>query len=105
AAVTQGSATMVVTGTGIDTELGKMSAMLAAPAKEESRLTRELDRLTLWIAAAAGFTMIVMFALGRQRGQAWDEIFVAAVALAIAAIPEALPTVTQVILSLGSLDL
>jgi Ca2+-transporting ATPase len=103
--VTHGSATMIVTGTGVDTELGKISGMLAATAKEESPLTRELDRLTLWIAAAAGFTMIVMFALGRQRGQAWDVIFVSAVALAIAAIPEALPTVTQVILSLGSLDL
>src|SRR5204863_9277872 len=103
--VTHGSATMIVTGTGVDTELGKISGMLAATAKEESPLTKELDRLTLWIAAAAGFTMIVMFALGRQRGQAWDVIFVSAVALAIAAIPEALPTVTQVILSLGSLDL
>src|SRR5690348_17230558 len=103
--VTHGSATMIVTGTGVDTELGKISGLLAATAKEESPLTKELDRLTLWIAAAAGFTMVVMFALGRQRGQAWDEIFVAAVALAIAAIPEALPTVTQVILSLGSLDL
>jgi Ca2+-transporting ATPase len=103
--VTHGSATMIVTGTGVDTELGKISGMLAATAQEESPLTKELDRLTLWIAAAAGFTMIVMFALGRQRGQAWDVIFVSAVALAIAAIPEALPTVTQVILSLGSLDL
>jgi Ca2+-transporting ATPase len=49
--------------------------------------------------------MIVMFALGRSRGQAWDELFVAAVSLAIAAIPEALPTVTQVILSLGGVEL
>ena len=103
--VTHGSATMIVTGTGLDTELGKISGMLAATAQEQSPLTKELDRLTLWIAAAAGFTMIVMFALGRQRGQAWDVIFTSAVALAIAAIPEALPTVTQVILSLGSLDL
>ena len=44
--------------------------------------------------------MIVMFAFGRYRGRAWDALFVSAVSLAIAAIPEALPTVTQVILSL-----
>jgi Ca2+-transporting ATPase len=46
-----------------------------------------------------------MFALGRARGQAWDALFVSAVSLAIAAIPEALPTVTQTILSIGGVDL
>ena len=65
--------------------------MLSATAKEESPLTKELNTLTLWIAAAAGLTMVVMFVLGRSRGQAWDALFISAVALAIAAIPEALP--------------
>ena len=49
--------------------------------------------------------MIVMFALGRQRGEPWDVLFVSAVSLAIAAILEALPTVSQVILSAGSVQL
>jgi P-type Ca2+ transporter type 2C len=49
--------------------------------------------------------MIVMFILGRQRDLAWDALFVSAVSLAIAAIPEALPTVTQTILSIGGVDL
>src|SRR4030095_5223331 len=99
------SATVIVTGTGAGTELGKISGMLSATAKEESPLTKELNTLTLWIAAAAGVTMVVMFALGRSRGQAWDALFISAVSLAIAAIPEALPTVSQAILSLGSLNL
>ena len=103
--VTHGSGSMIVTGTGADTELGKISAMLSATAKEKTPLTAQLDRLTLWIAAAAGLTMIVMFVLGRSRGEAWDALFISAVALAIAAIPEALPTVTQMILSLGGVDL
>ena len=103
--VTHGSGSMIVTATGAGTELGKISGMLSATAREESPLTREMNRLTLWIAAAAGLTVIVMFALGRARGQAWDQLFTAAVALAIAAIPEALPTVTQTILSVGGLDL
>jgi Ca2+-transporting ATPase len=103
--VTHGSGIMIVTATGAGTELGRISGMLSATAREESPLTKELDRLTLWIAAAAGLTMVVMFALGRARGQAWDALFVAAVSLAIAAIPEALPTVTQTILSLGGVDL
>jgi P-type Ca2+ transporter type 2C len=103
--VTHGSGTVIVTATGAQTELGKISGMLTATAKEQSPLTKELNTLSLWIAGAAGLTMVVMFALGRYRGVAWDALFVSAVSLAIAAIPEALPTVTQVILSLGSIDL
>jgi Ca2+-transporting ATPase len=103
--VTHGSGLLVVTATGAETELGKISGMLSATKKEESPLTRELNTLSLYIAAAAGLTMIVMFAFGRYRDQAWDALFISAVSLAIAAIPEALPTVTQVILSLGGVEL
>ncbi|MGW7446560.1 cation-translocating P-type ATPase [Kitasatospora sp. NPDC054795] len=103
--VTHGSGLLVITATGSGTELGKISGMLSATEKEQSPLTKELNTLTLWIAAAAGLTMVVMFALGRSRDQAWDALFVSAVSLAIAAIPEALPTVSQVILSVGSLNL
>ncbi len=103
--VTHGSGTVLVTGTGARTEVGRISGMLSTTKKEESPLSREMNTLTLWIAAAAGLTMIVMFVLGRYRGLAWDALFVSAVTLAISAIPEALPTVTQVILSLGSVEL
>ncbi len=103
--VTHGSGAVIITGTGAGTELGKISGMLAATEREESPLTKELNTLTLWIAAAAGLTMIIMFILGRQRGLAWDALFVSAVSLAIAAIPEALPTVSQTILSIGGVDL
>ncbi|MFE7112350.1 cation-translocating P-type ATPase [Streptomyces sp. NPDC057575] len=103
--VTHGSGVLVVTATGAATEVGKISGMLSATEKEVPPLTRELDTLTLWITGAAALTMVVMFVLGRQRDQAWDALFVSAVSLAIAAIPEALPTVTQAILSVGSLNL
>jgi Ca2+-transporting ATPase len=103
--VTHGSGVMIVTGTGGDTQVGKIAQMLSATAREETPLTRQMNTLTLWIVGAAGLTMVVMFALGRSRGEAWDELFVAAVALAISAIPEALPTVVQVVLSSGSLEL
>ncbi|HLN76884.1 MAG TPA: HAD-IC family P-type ATPase [Nocardioidaceae bacterium] len=103
--VTHGSGTMLVTAAGSDTELGKISGMLSATAIEKSPLTKELNTLTLWIAGAAGLTMVLMFAAGRSRGEAWDVLFISAVSLAIAAIPEALPTVSQMILSLGSVDL
>ncbi|GGV29122.1 ATPase [Streptomyces longisporoflavus] len=103
--VTHGSGVLVVTATGASTELGKISGMLSTTRREDSPLTRELNRLTLWIVGAAGVTMVMMFALGRERGVSWEVLFVSAVSLAIAAVPEALPTVTQTILSRGGLDL
>ena len=103
--VTHGSGVVVVTGTGSNTEVGKIAHMLSATAKEETPLTKQMNTLTLWIVAAAGLTMIVMFALGLSRGQSWTMLFDTAIALAIAAIPLALPMVVQVVLSLGSVEL
>jgi Ca2+-transporting ATPase len=103
--VTHGSAVMVVTATGSATEVGKIAGMLSTTAKEETPLTKQMNTLTLWIVAAAGFTMVVMFALGISRGQSAKTLFDTAVALAIAAIPLALPMVVQVVLSLGSVEL
>ena len=103
--VTHGSGVVVVTGTGSGTQVGKIAGMLSATAKEETPLTRQMNTLTLWIVGAAGLTMIVMFALGLSRGQSWKMLFDTAVALAIAAIPLALPMVVQVVLSLGSVEL
>jgi Ca2+-transporting ATPase len=100
--VTHGSGVMVVTATGADTQVGRIAGMLATTAREQTPLTRQLNVLTLWIAAAAGLTMVVMFVLGAQRNQSATVVFTSAVALAIAAIPEALPTVLQVILSMGA---
>ncbi len=103
--VTHGSALMIVTATGGDTEVGRIAGMLKTTKREETPLTRQLNVLTLWIAAAAGFTMLVMFVLGIQRGLSADMVFGSAVALAIAAIPEAMPTVLQVVMSLGAAEL
>ena len=103
--VTHGSAVMIVTATGSDTEVGKIAGMLASTAREQTPLTKQLNTLTLWIAAAAGITMVIMFILGAQRDQSATLVFTSAIALAIAAIPEAMPTVLQVILSLGAAEL
>ncbi len=103
--VTHGSGVMIVTATGADTQVGKIAGMLATTAREQTPLTRQLNTLTLWIAAAAGLTMVVMFVLGAQRDQSSTVVFTSAVALAIAAIPEAMPTVLQVVMSLGAADL
>jgi len=103
--VTHGSGTLIVTATGADTQVGQISGLLKTTAADQTPLTRQLTRMTQWIALAALITMVIMFALGLARGEQGKVLFVTAVALAIAAIPEALPTVVQVIMSLGAVDL
>jgi P-type Ca2+ transporter type 2C len=103
--VTHGSGVMIVTGTGADTAVGNISGMLKSTPNLKTPLTKQLDTLTLWIAAAAGLTIAIMFALGISRGNSTQSIFTTAIALALAAVPMAMPTVLQVILSAGARDL
>ena len=103
--VTHGSGVMIVTGTGSDTEVGHISGLLKSTPTLKTPLTAQLDTLTLWIAGAAGLTIAIMFALGISRGQSTQTIFTTAIALALAAVPMAMPTVLQVILSTGSTNL
>ena len=103
--VTHGSGVMIITGTGADTAVGKISGMLKSAPTLKTPLTAQLDTLTLWIAGAAGLTIAIMFALGISRGDSTQVIFTTAIALALAAVPMAMPTVLQVILSTGSTKL
>jgi Ca2+-transporting ATPase len=103
--VTHGSGVMIVTGTGSNTEVGHISGMLKSTPTLKTPLTAQLDTLTLWIAGAAALTIVIMFALGLSRGESAQTIFTTAIALALAAVPMAMPTVLQVILSRGSTTL
>ena len=103
--VTHGSGVMIVTGTGADTAVGNISGMLKSAPNLKTPMTKQLDTLTLWIAAAAGLTIAIMFIVGISRGDSPQVIFTTAIALALAAVPMAMPTVLQVILSSGSRDL
>ena len=79
--------------------------MLKSTPTLKTPLSAQLDTLTLWIAGAAGLTIAIMFALGASRGDSTKVIFTTAIALALAAVPMAMPTVLQVILSNGSTTL
>ena len=79
--------------------------MLKSTPTLKTPLSAQLDTLTLWIAGAAGLTIAIMFALGAARGDSTKAIFTTAIALALAAVPMAMPTVLQVILSNGSMTL
>jgi Ca2+-transporting ATPase len=100
--VTRGRGEMVVTATGMATEVGQISGMLAQVQQEKTPLTRQLDQLTvlLTIMAAAALALVVI--LGLLRGDDFDELFLIGISLAIAAIPTGLPAVVTTVLSLGT---
>ena len=99
--VTAGTGTAVVVATGERTELGEIHSLVDAAKGLATPLTRKLARfsavLTVVILALAALT----FALGVARGESAAEMFTAAVALAVGAIPEGLPAAVTVTLAIG----
>jgi len=99
--VTRGRAEMLVTATGMTTEMGKLAGMINSAEESETPLQRQLDTLGKRLAAIAGVVVTVIFALDFARGLPWTEAAMTAVALAVAAIPEGLPAVVTVTLAIG----
>jgi P-type Ca2+ transporter type 2C len=100
--VTRGSGEFVVTATGMATEVGHISGMLAAEKAAKSPLTRQLDKLTRQIFWIAGLALAVSVVISLARGDTFTAVFNAAVAFAIGALPENLPAVVTTILAYGT---
>jgi Ca2+-transporting ATPase len=108
--VTRGSAEMMVTATGMQTEVGHISGMLAATEVEKTPLTIQLDALTKQIVVIAMVALVVSVLLGiyHQNLLGVDDrqaLLVSAVAFAIAAIPTGLPAVVTFLLATGTTTL
>jgi len=103
--VTRGVGTILVTATGMATEVGHISGMLQAEKSDVTPLTKQLNKLTNQILVVAGAALIISIGLGLWREQPFDELFLAAIAFAVAAIPTGLPAVTTAILASGSTTL
>lgn len=99
--VTYGRGKGVVVGTGMNTEIGKVASMLEAVEEGQTPLQRKLDQLGKLLGSVCLGICGIIFILGLLRGQEIIEIFMTAVSLAVAAIPEGLPTVVTVVLALG----
>jgi Ca2+-transporting ATPase len=99
--VTRGRAEMLVTATGMVTEMGKLADMIAAAPESDTPLQIQLDTLGKKLAAIAGVVVTLIFILDFARGLPWTQAAMTAVALAVAAIPEGLPAVVTVTLAIG----
>ena len=89
--VTRGRGEMMVTATGMSTEMGSIADLLNKTESDKTPLQKQLDKLTFIIAGMAGLAFLAMVVLGLRNGQPLDTIFIAGIALAISAIPTGLP--------------
>jgi Ca2+-transporting ATPase len=100
--VTRGTGELVVTATGMATEVGHISRMLQTQEDSKSPLTMQLEKLTKQLVTIAGLALVASVVLNMSRGESFTTVFTAAVAFAIAAIPTGLPAVVTTILSRGT---
>lgn len=99
--ITRGRAEMMVTATGMSTQMGRLAGMIAETPDAQTPLQRQLDVLGKRLAAIAGGVVLALFALTIARGGSWFDAAMTSIALAVAAIPEGLPAVVTVTLAIG----
>jgi Ca2+-transporting ATPase len=100
--VTYGRGQSVITATGMNTELGHIATMIQATEAEPTPLQRRLAQLGRGLAAAALAIVAVVFVLGLLRGEEARLMFLTAISMAVAAVPEGLPAVVTIGLALGA---
>ncbi len=99
--VTSGKGHMLVTETGLQTELGKIAALLKEERRAKTPLEIRLEQLGRKLVVIFIAVVIVVFALGLFCGNEFVEMLLTALSLAVAAIPEGLPAVVTITLALG----
>src|SRR5262245_11145273 len=105
-AVTYGRSRAIVVATGMQTEFGKIAAMLHTVKSSKTPLQNNLDKLGGTLARAALVIVAIIVALGLWRADEWNaatiiEMLVFGIALAVAVVPEALPAVVTISLAIG----
>ncbi|WP_154795690.1 cation-translocating P-type ATPase [Occultella kanbiaonis] len=103
--VTRGRGEVIVTATGMDTEIGHIAHMLANTETSKTPLQKQLDSLSKIIASIAAVALVLVILLGLAQGATFDTLFITGVALAVAAIPTGLPAVVTALLSMGTREI
>ncbi len=99
--VASGKARAIVAETGMQTELGKIAGMVQEIEQETTPLQKKLEQFGKWIVALCFILVGLVFLLEWLRGGKMIDVFLTAVSLAVAAIPEGLPAVVTIALALG----
>ncbi|MBC8570801.1 calcium-translocating P-type ATPase, PMCA-type [Oscillospiraceae bacterium NSJ-54] len=99
--VTYGRGRAVVTATGMDTEMGKIAGLLDNEQDTQTPLQQKLAKLGKYLGILALIVCAVIFAVGMIDGIPLLEIFMTSVSLAVSAIPEGLPAIVTIVLSIG----
>lgn len=99
--ITYGKGKGVVTGVGMNTEIGKIATMLDDVKESKTPLQKTIDQFAKMLGLICIGVSVVVFGLGLLQGQEILNIFLTAIALAVAAIPEGLTAVITVVLALG----
>lgn len=99
--VTYGRGTGVVTATGMKTEVGKIAGYLAQGDTEETPLQKKLAELGKILSIGVIVIAVIVFLAGILQGRDYLEMFLTAVSLAVAAIPEGLPAIVTILLAMG----
>jgi len=100
--VTYGRGLGLVVKTGMETELGNIATLIQTTGQEATPLQRRLDQLGKGLAVAALFLVAIVFFLGLLRGEDIRLMFLTAISMAVAAVPEGLPAVVTIALALGA---
>jgi Ca2+-transporting ATPase len=100
--VLAGHGQAVVTGTGMESELGRIARLLQSVDEQQTPLQRRLAALGTWLAGAALAVTAVIFLAGLLRGESLNVMLLTAISLAVAAIPEGLPAVVTIVLAVGA---
>ncbi len=99
--ITYGTAIAVVTATGMDTEMGKIANLLDHEEENQTPLQQKLAKLGKYLGIMALVACAIIFVVGLANGIPVLEIFMTAVSLAVSAIPEGLPAIVTIVLSIG----
>ncbi|WP_312059620.1 cation-translocating P-type ATPase [Anaerotignum sp.] len=100
--ISYGRAVVLVTGTGMDTEIGKIANLMESAQEKATPLQRSLDDFSKKLSFVILAICVIVFGLGVWRGQALADALMFAVALAVAAIPEALSSIVTIGLAIGT---